>query len=63
MTTTTYSSVKVTYKQPVEPDDNLLTIPLGKLHEFYCNLVMAGFSEHEALQITTKVVSNVIRTN
>ena len=45
------------------PDDNLITIPVGKLYEFYCNLVMAGFSEHEAIQVTSKVASNAIRTN
>jgi hypothetical protein len=49
--------------ETITPDDNLITIPVGKLHEFFCNLVMAGFSEHEAIQITSKVASNAIRAN
>lgn len=44
-------------------DMDLITIPVGKLYEFYCNLVMAGFSEHEAITITSKVAANAIRAN
>jgi hypothetical protein len=59
---TTYTSTKIT-RRTIMPDDNLITIPVGKLYEFYCNLVMAGFSEHEAIQVTSKVASNAIRAN
>lgn len=44
-------------------DMELITIPISKLYEFYCNLVMSGFSEHEAITITSKVAANAIRAN
>lgn len=58
----TYTTTKMTRKI-IMADDNLITIPVNKLYEFYCNLVMTGFSEHEAIQITSKVASNAIRAN
>ena len=54
---TTYKSVRVIYKdKPI--DESLLSISVDKLFELYGNLVLAGFSESEALQIVSKVVAN-----
>jgi len=47
---TTITKVRVTEKPLIE-------IPLDKLFEFYGNLVLAGFTEVEALVITCSVVN------
>lgn len=48
---TTITKVRVAEKPLIE-------IPIDKLFEFYGNLVLAGFSEDEALVITCSVVNN-----
>lgn len=54
-----YESIKIIYKDKCI-GSNLLSISVDKLFELYGNLVMAGFSESEAIQIVSKVVLNDI---
>ena len=50
-------STSITIKEKKLTDSPLIEIPLDKLFEFYGNLVLAGFSEDEALVITCSVVN------
>lgn len=60
--TKVYSS-KTTIKTITKPtDEPLITIPVDKLFELYGNLVLAGFSEDEALIIVTGIAAHA-RTN
>jgi hypothetical protein len=54
--TKTTSSVKVTYKS--NTDNPLLSISTDKLFELYGNLVLAGFTEDEALIIIVGIANN-----
>lgn len=47
----------VTIKEPVTYQP-LINIPLERLFELYGNLVLAGFTQDEALIITTGVANN-----
>lgn len=51
----TITHTTITYKKTDKP---LIEIPLDKLFEFYGNLILAGFTEEEALVITCSVVNN-----
>lgn len=65
MATTTYKSTKIIVRDNLV-DDSLLSVSVDKLFELYGNLVLAGFSESEAIQVVAKVVSNDLdrfRTN
>lgn len=53
--TITTSSISIKTK-PIE-EKSLIDIPLDKLHEFFGNLVLAGFTEDEALVITCSVAN------
>jgi hypothetical protein len=55
-TKTTITSKSVTVKN--KSDEPLISIPPDKLFELYGNLVMAGFSEDEALIIIVGVSRN-----
>lgn len=50
----TITHTSITYKKVDKP---LIEVPLDKLFEFYGNLILAGFSEDEALVITCAVVN------
>ena len=56
--TKTTSSVKVTYKS--NTDTALLSISVDKLFELYGNLVLAGFTEDEALIIIVGIANNAV---
>ena len=53
--TVTTSTVKVTKKSTDKP---LLSVSVDKLFELYGNLVLAGFSEDEALIIIVGIANN-----
>ena len=53
---TTYQST--TIKTTIKQDKPLISIPVDKLFELYGNLVLAGFTEDEALIIVTGIASN-----
>ena len=50
----TITHTTITYKKIDKP---LIAIPLDKLFEFYGNLILAGFTEEEALVVTCSVVN------
>jgi len=52
------TSVHIIRKEPTDKK-GITEIPLDKLYEFYGNLILNGFSEAEALTITSKVASHV----
>ena len=56
--TTTTSSVKFTVKS--NTDTALLSISVDKLFELYGNLVLAGFTEDEALIIIVGIANNAV---
>ena len=53
---TSYKST--TIKTVIKQDKPLISIPVDKLFELYGNLVLAGFTEDEALIIVTGIASN-----
>jgi hypothetical protein len=53
--TTTTSTVKITKKSTDKP---LLSVSVDNLFELYGNLVLAGFSEDEALIIIVGIANN-----
>lgn len=55
----TVTTTKVTIKTLVPIDtDSVIAIPVDKLIELRDNLIYSGFTEAEALSITTQVASN-----
>lgn len=61
-TTSVISETRVTIKDKIQEPD-LLPYPIDALFEVYGNLILAGFTEKEALQIVCTVVTNGKRTN
>jgi hypothetical protein len=57
--TNTTKSTTITVKHKAFDDKPLLDVSVDKLFELYGNLVMAGFSQDEALIIVVGVANNV----
>ena len=57
--TNTTKSTTVTVKHKSFNDKPLLDVSVDKLFELYGNLVMAGFSQDEALIIVVGIANNV----
>ncbi|NDB57276.1 hypothetical protein EB001_02320 [bacterium] len=54
----TTKSTTITVKHKTFDDKPLLNIPVDKLFELYGNLVLAGFTEDEALIIVVGIANN-----